>query len=82
MNKRIQELALQAGILPGEMGVKKYTYFDPEKFAQLIVKECAQVLLANKTPLTKDYDDEWYAGYNGAMNNSICYIHEHFGIEE
>jgi len=80
MNEKIKQLAQNAGsIYDPQEGIQ---VFNKEKFAQLIVKECAQVLLANKTPLTKDYDDEWYAGYNCAMNNSIYYIHEHFGIEE
>lgn len=80
MNEKIKQLAQNAGsIYDPQEGIQ---VFNKEKFAQLIVKECAQVLLANKTPLTKDYDDEWYAGYNGAMNNSIYYIYEHFGIEE
>lgn len=41
MNPRIQELARQAGFTPGVMGLNRFTYFDPEKFAQLIVEECA-----------------------------------------
>lgn len=43
MNTRIQELAEQAGLIPGIMGLNRFTYFDPEKFAQLIAMECATV---------------------------------------
>ena len=43
MNTRIQELATQAGFIPGIMGLNRFTYFDPEKFAQLIVQHCATV---------------------------------------
>ena len=85
MNKRMRE-PFYTLMWKASIGYNDgWSQIDPEvleKFAELIVKECAQVLLANKTPLTKDYDDEWYAGYNCAMNNSIYYIHEHFGIEE
>ena len=49
MNERIKELAEQATIrgeeyLPGCAGHPTPTvYFDKEKFAELIVRECAQV---------------------------------------
>jgi hypothetical protein len=39
MSKRIQELAKQAGFLPGVMGLNRFTYFDLEKFAELIIQE-------------------------------------------
>ncbi len=43
MNTRIQELAEQAGLIPGIMGLNRFTYFDPEKFAELIIERCATV---------------------------------------
>ena len=58
MNERIKELALQAGMLYtldskpthiDENGthtfqeINVYKNFDPEKFAELIVRECAEV---------------------------------------
>jgi hypothetical protein len=43
MNERIRELAEQAGLIPGIMGLNRFTYFDTEKFAELIVKECANL---------------------------------------
>lgn len=50
MNERIRELAEQAGIVPGIMGLNRFTYFDPEKFAELIVKECARIASASPYP--------------------------------
>ncbi len=44
MNPRIRELAEQAGFIPGIMGLNRFTYFDPEKFAELIVRECMDLL--------------------------------------
>lgn len=41
MKERLKELAEQAGFIPGIMGLNRFTYFDPEKFAELIVRECA-----------------------------------------
>jgi hypothetical protein len=40
MNNRIKELAEEAGFIPGVMGLNRFTYFDTEKFAELIVREC------------------------------------------
>ena len=88
MNERILEAAFQAEFINKLVRDDSYFIDNPklmaklDKFAKLIVKECTQVLLANKTPLAKDYEGEWYDGYNCAMNNSIYYIHEHFGVEE
>jgi hypothetical protein len=45
MNKRIKALAEEAGIIPGIMGLNRFTYFDPEKFAELIVRECASLVV-------------------------------------
>ena len=46
MNKRIKELAEQATII-GEPGYPdfKFEYFDKEKFAELLVRECAEICL-------------------------------------
>lgn len=66
MNERIQKLAKQAG-LEGENGHYEYDFFDPQKFAELIVAECVKVSMRSVS------DDEpkeaWYL------------IQEHFGVE-
>ena len=41
MNKRVRELAKQAGL--DYYSYDRYGLFDEEKFAQLIVQECAEV---------------------------------------
>jgi len=41
MNERIKELALQAGYLPDMFGVGHWDMPECKKFAELIVKECA-----------------------------------------
>ena len=45
MNERIKELAEQAGYKhPDAVGrCEDYAYFDHEKFAELIVRECAEI---------------------------------------
>lgn len=42
MNERIRELYLQAGLV-GANGHFEYDFFDPEKFAELLVQECADI---------------------------------------
>jgi hypothetical protein len=80
MNERIRELALQAG---GEfwqriesdrtLNKEAYITFDPpqslEKFAELIVAECIDIV-----------DDEG-CGEGGSIR-AIEKIKEHFGVEE
>jgi len=69
MNRRIKELAEQAGL---SLSQKDYSYYwvesneDIEKFAELIVKECAHVA---------DISDDSGIWIGGA-------ILTHFGVEE
>ena len=70
MNKRIQELALQAKVESSQwMGCKPattITYDELEKFAQLIVQECILVLGSNEL---------WNRDISATLN-------EHFGVEQ
>ena len=67
MNERIRELAEQATTIEygADNGFDRVT-FDKEKFAELIVRECANV-------------GEHYADGNYEVYNRIL---EHFGVEE
>jgi len=79
MNERIQELYNQSleekyqyggsDAKPGEMYSNYITVLNPEKFAELIVRECADI--GNKA-----YSDIGTYGYIGEQ------IREHFGVEE
>lgn len=74
MNKRIKELAVQAGATVMERsGWTDYgtLELDVEKFAELIVQECAKVAWAN----TPDYEDLDYGHLIGDK------IKERFGVE-
>jgi hypothetical protein len=55
MNERIKELAEQAGVIPGVMGLNRFTYFDTEKFAELIVRECANHIMNSSDRYRKEY---------------------------
>ena len=49
MNERIKELGVQSKILQHINGMKRYNNQDKiEKFAELIVKECADVATINQ----------------------------------
>ena len=69
MNQRIRDLVVQAGFFPTEL-----TQVGPsiEKFAQLIVAECAEV--AFKTDVSYTETD--------AMHRIRDRIKQHFGVEE
>lgn len=70
MNERIRELAEQAMESTGVEGLGgQYRELNLEKFAELIVRECAKVAF---------YD--WYDGTN--EGSSKMAILKHFGVEE
>ena len=73
MNERIRELARQAGFEhPDHVGTCEiYAYFDHEKFAELIIKECLDQCYY------RGMNDELYAG----QLKAAAYIEEHFGVE-
>ena len=82
MNERIKELAEQC-YTTYRNGHGGYTeQFDEEKFAELIVRECAQTLIDN-TPVLDEYEsqEDWDRGYGRAMRDCIHHIKEHFGVE-
>jgi hypothetical protein len=53
------------------------------KFAELLVKECTDVIDSN-TPCfdLNESRDPWNQGYEQAMMDCIHHLKEHFGIEE
>jgi len=73
MNKRIKELSEQATSYSKE-GFYTYQKFDEQKFAELIVRECAEVINAGKV------------GYNQvpaelALDMTAKTVKEYFGVE-
>ena len=73
MNDRIEQLAEQCWVHTNEplFGAKSpHWEFDRQKFAELIVKECAERLL-NDVKLT-----------DIRTSRCVASINEHFGIEE
>ena len=83
MNQRIKLLAEQAGFynmgIGFIIGIEEYH----QKFAQLIVQECADILMKpeyamNHPEELSDYNKGWV---NGRLLG-IEHIKDHFGIEE
>ena len=73
MNQRIRELAEQAtSHMPGRPPYEGLTFdgFDKEKFAELIVRECAGACLHN------DWEDPRWGRFYANK------IREHFGVEK
>jgi hypothetical protein len=68
VNEQIKQLAEQAGIIPGIMGLNRFTHFDPEKFAELIVQECGVAL----SPMLRDMI---------SRGQAVELIKKHFGVE-
>lgn len=75
MNERIIELVTQAdkdfqlALVPAEI---------VEKFAALIVQECAEVM---KDSQWSEAGGEYYVGFNEALNYGAIKIKKHFGIK-
>ena len=78
MNERIRELAEQATSIVEMVGPEGYTSsyakFDREKFAELIIKQCAKSLWTEECH-TSDLALEEF-------ERNSAKIKEHFGVEE
>jgi hypothetical protein len=58
-----------------------YAQQELEKFAELIVKECALTLESITVPVSQYYED-FDNGYNKALLTGSTVIKQHFGVEE
>jgi len=77
MNERIKELAEQVGAVQNVLAMGRhdgvlFTETELEKFAQLLVRECARVIL--ETPV--DYME------TDTMHRIRDSVKQHFGVEE
>ena len=86
MNERIKELAEQAGLTMNNPLAYEQWYLDSlEKFAELIVRECAE-LYNHDDVLAPVGQSAWGEAYqDGWIEGTRIYketILEHFGVEE
>ena len=81
MNEQIKALAQQAGFEEKDghisiQGVYMFNTYRMEKFAELIVQECIQVVDGMADP---EEDSDRYVW---ALHNASEKIREHFGVQE
>jgi hypothetical protein len=67
MNGRIRLLAIEAGA----QGIVNRDFIDIEKFAELIIRECATLTLDHRS-------DDYYQGWLDYRDE----IRQHFGVEQ
>ena len=89
MNERIKELIEKATVrgeeyLPGNDGHPTPTfYFDKEKFAELIVKECARACEYDEAPKMIDpLTAEQHALIAQGRHTAAYLVKQHFGVRE
>ena len=80
MNKRIKELAVQAGYLPDSFGIGHWDMPECKKFAQLIVRECYEHCRGQV--LDKEVADTNELTYNDAVGDCANGLLQHFGVDE
>ena len=86
MNERIRQLAEQARIKDHwSMDARRYltNYLDEQKFAELIVRECATIILNNDIEKQEDYgvNHLFFNGWERGVIDSCQIIKQHFGVE-
>jgi hypothetical protein len=86
MNERIRQLAEKANIEftydPTETPMKAFAECwadELEKFAELIVKECLNIV-SNQTTL--DTNEDFREGFSHGLKYAWTDIKKHFGVEE
>lgn len=86
MNKRIQELAEQAGMRHPVMGEVEYACFSHEKFAELIIqaciKQCNEISLKENGIVTLPPGLQSYASYKAGALDCASRLKYYFKVKE
>ncbi len=87
MNERIKELAEQCGFRSNPDVYDRNQSFDIAKFAELIVRECANVALEQKKQVEEMevynlQDEVWNRARIQQSQHIVDKIKQHFGVEE
>jgi hypothetical protein len=82
MNERIRELVRQAGLDDADFPIENWDNVPLAKFAELIVRECANYI--NERTLDWDADLRWiFNDGSGDMAVDVDeLLNKHFGVEE
>ena len=88
MNERIKELVRQAGITTNldtdffEKDPNKWVDYFAEKFAELIVRECMEVVIDGQYSDTECEGNSHRISYNNGRYGASSDIKKHFGVNE
>ena len=87
MNERIRQLAEQAGYTKDMFGVGHWDMPECQKFAELIVRECAEIALEQKKwvedmKVHNPHDEVWNKARIQQSQHIVDKIKQHFGVEE
>ena len=80
MNDLIKKLAEQAGFIDRGTNHTAYMNFDHEKFAELIVRECVEQIIAKGTDWVDFAPSQ--TGVRPEYWDMAQQIKQHFGVEE
>jgi DNA gyrase/topoisomerase IV subunit B len=82
MNERIRELQKQSSIEQWDYDNGCYRYIlNPEKFAELIVKECLAHGKSTQSQTVVNGSEEYNAGREMGIEVFMNQIRKHFGVE-
>jgi hypothetical protein len=81
MNERIKELAEQAGIYKLNLS-DETEYWIMEKFAELIVRECAEQIKTHGISASREGYGDYEIGFNAGLFHALHTTKQHFGVEE
>ena len=79
MNERIKQLAEQAGYMEDCFGIGHWDMPECKKFAQLIVQECLNAIVATNQRPSNEKD---LLMFSAGLLTAIDGIKKHFGVEE
>jgi hypothetical protein len=83
MNERIRQLAEQAGWDYSKVERRNQTeHFDEAKFAELIVRECAEQIKTHNISASSEGYGDYEIGFNAGLFHALRTTKEHFGVEE
>jgi len=89
MNERIEKLGEQADLLgectPTKIPGRYVGYITEEqilKFAELIVRECAEQIKTHGISASREDYGDYEIGFNAGLFHALYTIKQHFGVEE
>ena len=81
MNERIKQLALQAGYETDMFGIGHWDMPECKKFAELIVRECAEQIKTHNISASSEGYGDYEIGFNVGLFHALRTTKEHFGVD-